>query len=783
MKIFAFFLFLAISFSTFGQLNQTVRGRVTDKITSQPIPGVNVYLKDEESKKGTTTDMNGNFILKNINVGRNTFVFSFIGYEKVVLNNIMVTSGKELILNVEMTEQVVEVEQVTVKAYKKGDIINKMATVSARTFSTEEAERYAGSWLDPARMATNFAGVLSTANDSRNDIVIRGNSPNGLLWRLEGVDIPNPNHFAAQGSSGGPISMLNSNQLARSDFFTGAFPAQYGNALSGVFDINLRNGNDMKHEFLAQMAVNGFEIGAEGPLSSKYEGSYIINARYSFLDFVKKLKLISLLETIVPVYSDLSFKFYVPTKIGNFSLIGLGGVDELKTDKDEFYNQGNPWFKTKLENNQYMGVLALVHKLNLNEKSTLKTSVAYSTAQTKNILYSMKQNELNKLLYWSEINEPQLSLSTVYTIKSNAKNNISAGFMIKEKNMTQIDSVNIGFRFVKQTELINKRIQLIQEFAEWKHRFSNSFDMYFGFHSQGLNFNYTKTFEPRLGVNWNFAKNQSFKFGYGIHAQMQNFQVYFAETTSPNGNTHWKTCENLDFTKAQHFVLGYNYNITENLNLRLESYYQDIWDVPVDPKPSNFSTLNLGAQYYNGAFDHDSLVNEGLGKNYGVDFTLEKYLNRNWYMLLTSSVFDSKYKPSDQIWRHTVFAANYSGNALFGVEFPVRKNSSIDFNFRVVWSGGIRPLYVDKQASVENGVVIYDDLKAYSERTKDYFKLDLKLTFRRNSKKSTQEWAFDISNATDHKNVFTESFNPGTGKTSYTYQLGLMPTGMFRVTF
>jgi hypothetical protein len=217
--------------------------------------------------------------------------------------------------------------------------------------------------------------------------------------------------------------------------------------------------------------------------------------------------------------------------------------------------------------------------------------------------------------------------------------------------------------------------------------------------------------------------------------------------------------------------------------MRLEGYYQDLWNVPSDPRPTNFSTLNLGAQYYNGAFDHDSLLNEGLGKNYGIDFTLERYLNKNWYMLITSSLFESKYKPSDNIWRHTVFAANYSGNALVGVEFPINKNSSFDFNLRTVWSGGIRPLFVDKEASVKNGYVIYDDLKAYSQRTRDYLKLDVKVTYRRNTKKSTQELAIDLSNATNRKNVFTESFDPSTGRMSYTYQLGLMPTAIFRVTF
>lgn len=143
-----------------------------------------------------------------------------------------------------------------------------MATVSARSFTVEETSRYAGSLNDPSRMAANYAGVSSTS-DARNDIIIRGNSPLGVLWRLNGMEIPNPNHFGSLGTTGGPVSILNNNLLDKSDFLTGAFPAEYGNALAGVFDLQMRSGNNEKTEFLGQVGFNGFELGAEGPIGKK----------------------------------------------------------------------------------------------------------------------------------------------------------------------------------------------------------------------------------------------------------------------------------------------------------------------------------------------------------------------------------------------------------------------------------------------------------------------------------------------------------------------------------
>jgi hypothetical protein len=276
-------IFIAFLLFTFSQANsqtitQTIKGIVVDKQTQMPIPGVIVQLINSEPIIATSTNEKGEFKLSNTPIGRWQINFQMVSYKEKYIT-IILNAGKESVSTIELEESVIQGQEIVVTAEQdKTKTNNKMSTVSSRLFSSEEAARYAGSRNDPARMAANFAGV-SGANDSRNDIIIRGNSPIGILWRLNGLDIPNPNHFGNSGSTGGPISILNNNTLDNSDFLSGAFAADYGNATSGVFDLKIRQGNNEKYEFLAQMGFNGFELGAEGPITKN--SSFLLNYRYS----------------------------------------------------------------------------------------------------------------------------------------------------------------------------------------------------------------------------------------------------------------------------------------------------------------------------------------------------------------------------------------------------------------------------------------------------------------------------------------------------------------------
>ncbi len=343
--LFRVLLLPAYSQGYHTSLAQVIRGTVVDKQTHSPLPGANVVLLDSDPVSGTTTNELGEFRLENVPLGRQGIYVSFIGYHPAVVKNLVVNSARETVLFIELEEKVETTGEITVTGnYRKDLTINKMASVSARTFTVEEAARYAGSREDVARMAMNFAGV-SGANDQRNDIIIRGNTPGGILWRLEDVDIPNPNHFAASGTTGGPIGMLNNNTLRNSDFYTGAFPAEYTNVFSGVFDLKMREGNNEQYEFLGQAGFNGFELGAEGPFKKGAKSSFLANYRYSTLEIFNMLG-ISFGTAGIPKYQDLNFKLSFPVRKGKITWFGLAGrstismLDSENNEADLYTDEG-----------------------------------------------------------------------------------------------------------------------------------------------------------------------------------------------------------------------------------------------------------------------------------------------------------------------------------------------------------------------------------------------------------------------------------------------------------
>ncbi len=334
-NIFILFCSLLFCLSTYAQDGipaQKVKGEVRNSNNQQPLIGASIILFGDKFKKEVRTNSKGGFKFDSIPVGRYSIKVTSIGFETQI-QNILLTSGKELILNLELIESYVLANTIEVTAAKDNFLpINESNLVSTSQFTIEDVERFAGSRGDPARMAQNYAGVLGVSN-LRNDIIIRGGSPTELLWRLDGLDLPNPNHFGTQGATGGTVGMINSGLLSNSDFVTGAFPAEYGDKMSGVFDLNTRNGNVDQYEYLAQLSYNGAELGIEGPLPFG-KGSFIANYRYSFLDFFKEVGM-DLGIVGVPRYQDGMMKIHLkPDEINQINITVLYGRNNIFMQRD-----------------------------------------------------------------------------------------------------------------------------------------------------------------------------------------------------------------------------------------------------------------------------------------------------------------------------------------------------------------------------------------------------------------------------------------------------------------
>lgn len=790
MKRHLVIAFLLLALASFSQtITQTVKGVVLDKQSQTPLPGVVVQVINSNPLLGTATNDKGEFKISGVPIGRWQIKFQVISYKEKYVT-IILNAGKESVLNIELEESVIQGQEVVVTAEQdKTRNNNKMSTVSSRLFSAEEAARYAGSRNDPARMAANFAGV-SGANDSRNDIIIRGNSPLGVLWRLNGLDIPNPNHFGNAGSTGGPVSILNNNTLDNSDFMTGAFAADYGNATAGVFDLRMRQGNNEKFEFLTQVGFNGFELGAEGPLNKKKNASFLIDYRYSTLSVFKALNIDFGTGAAVPQYQDITFKTdFNTSKAGKFSFWGIGGLSYvalLESDKkpgqDLYgYSSRDTYFKSNV------GAGGISHTFLFKNNAYIKTNVGVS-AQYNDIIAdridtSFKTPKNLKPEYRQRTQTTRYSFNTTYNKKFNARNFINGGLYADVFNTYFIDSVDnyFGYNTFVTLRDYSGSTALTRAFIQWQHKFSDNFLINTGVTNQYFLLNGSNAVEPRFGMKYSINNKQSLSLGGGLHSQLQPIYVYFASVTDSVSGKRTETNKQLDFTRAAHGVMAYDNNFAANFRLKAELYYQYIYNAPVKNYPNYFSALNLGADF--NSPNITNLVSKGTGYNYGLELTLEKFYSKGYYFLLTGSLFESKYKGSDHVLRNTAFNGNYVLNFLAGKEFKINQKHVLSLDLRATYAGGKRYTPIDLQKSILAKDQVVDESRGYSLQYPYYFRMDVKPGYRFNTKRLTHEFSVDIQNITQHENVFQQTYDITNETIKTDYQLKFFVIPQYRLLF
>ena len=777
MKIRTSLLIILCSISSYmhSQKNvQNLSGVILDENTLTPIPSANIVVLNTKPLLGTSSNFEGEFTLLNVPLGRHNIQVSSLGYEPVIITNVLVTSAKEGKISVTLKEITAQLNEIVItpKVHKEKPL-NKTALVSARLLSVEEANRYAGGFDDPARLASSFAGVAS--NISNNAIIIRGNAPKFIQWKMEGIEIPNPNHFADLGTfGGGGLTALSSNLLANSDFFTGAFPSEYNNAISGVFDMKMRKGNNSKHEHSAEVGLIGIDFASEGPLNKNKNSSYLINYRYSTL---------GLMSSLLPEdaqgtnYQDLAFKLnFYTEKAGSFSLWGLGLIDNSGTtaEKDVAlweYKRDRQNEKAK----QFMGAAGIKHryifKNNAYINSTLAISasgIKFKTDQLDTNLIAVPENEIKNSNY-------NITFKSVLNKKFNKFHTNRTGFsavgmhydlLLKEtKNTTQLETVvsKNGFS------------ALLSGFTNSTFSF-NKITLNAGINVQLFSLNNSYTIEPRLGVSYQINQKNKLSFGYGLHSRIEQLHTYFVKdpitNTTPN--------KELDFTKAHHFVASYDWSLSNNIHLKVEPYFQYLYDIPYI-KNSTTSLLNVEKDW----FDNDTYINGGKGKNYGVDITLEKYINNGLYYLFTASVFNSEYKTDTNTWYNTRFNRNYLMNFLIGKEYTVgqRNQNLLSINLRFSFQGGDRYSSIDIANSNATQDVVYNKTNPFTKQADNSFVSHITVNYQWNKKKTTQKLSLKIINATNYEEFLGHRYNLKKQQVDLYKEALLIPNLSYKISF
>ena len=787
---------------------QTVRGIIEEGNLGITLPGVHViWLGDSSKSTGVVSDENGEFLFKNLPVGIHSFEFSMMGYQKIIKRNIEVTSAKEVILKINMEEEVEMMDDVEI-VIEESAISDPFSILSGISIPMEDSKYATGGRGEPQRIIQNYPGVQG-ADDSRNDLVIRGNSPFGVIYLLEGIPLPNLNHFSIPGSTGGPVSVLNKNTLGNSGFYTGAFPASYGNSTAGIFDLNLRNGNNNQSEFTGQLGFLGTELFAEGPFKNK-KSSYIASYRYSTLGLFSSLG-INIGTDAIPKYQDGSFKINLKSTKNNkfnLALFGIGGSSNISIKIsgktiDDIYD--DPSTYSEIDRDQdfgtSMGAVGLTSRWLINQTSTLHTTIGTSFSKQGALHYLCEIDPGNSKFILSDPSRPVVDYTFItrknsaainYMSQKNSKSLFNAGVLMEfnhynfmDSTLTVIDKNDPAYGDYTIRWNTKESAALFQGFMQWKVNFSPKLKTVFGVHSQYYTLNNSKSLlEPRFGLSYNTSKNRTLSLGLGLHTQTLPEYTYFYK-----GIEDVPYNKNLDFMRSSHFVAGYETKIKSNYRIKSEIYYQYLDHIPIIDKPgSSYSLLNTGSGF--SRLFPDTLSNIGIGRNYGVEFTLERLSSNDHFFLFTTSLYNSKYKGGDQVWRDTEFNGNYMANILYGKQFNVKNRHLLYLGTKFTVAGGKRYGEVDMQKSYELREIVYMDATRNELRFKNYMRFDLNINYRINGNKLAHEIGLDLINITNRNNLLKLTYIPPVdvsidplGETREESQLGFLPIFYYKIDF
>lgn len=746
---------LLVSLNIFAQNTQTVKIHLSDRQSRLPVEGANVSIP--KYALSASTDAGGNVRFDGVPLGRLEVEVSSVEYGKYIYRELLLENARQLVLDLELQATGKELEEVKVTSSAP----STSALMSVESITAEQIMRFPATFFDPARLAMSFSGVANT-NDQANNVSVRGNAPEFVQWRMEGVEIVNPNHLSNAGmfsdkpaAVGGGTNILSAQMLGNMNFLSGAFPAGYSNALAGVFDMNLRNGNSEEYQHVTQAGLIGVDLSSEGPINKKKGSSYLVNYRYSFTGLLALAGVNFGGEAIT--FQDLAFNLNFPTrKAGTFTVFGMGGASSNIFAPD---TDSTKWESSKdLSNVDFygrMGLLGAKHSVKIFRKWNLRSVLVNSALENLRNSYSGNEN-----VDYDYAAKNYLSFSTALSGDLNALWAVNAGVQVSHQfnKFNYIDSDQIFYSFDNL---------LVQPYLRITNRRRARFNYNAGFVSPYYSYSGSQYLEPRLSADYTLTAGHKVKVAYGLHSQVVSNRVAFYLPYKP--------------ARSHHFTLGYQFDPDTRQSFTAELFYQNMFNL------TRFDSLYVSVLngYEIGDFTNgDYVLNQkNQGRNYGVELNYKHYLDNGFFALLNTTFYKSQFKAFDHKFYDTRYAGNYIFNATAGKEWEKTGGKLWGLNARLNWVGGFRDYQIYGQEYEGMLYVYYNMESPLYVKYDDYFRVDLRAYIKKSKKRGSETISLDIQNLTNRANVAYNYFDSYLMQVVQKKQLGLVPMLNYRWEF
>lgn len=758
MKIICVLFFvLSIQSVATSQETSSITGRVTEESTGLPLRRVTIgVLQGETLVAGGKTMPDGFFTITDVPVGEYTVRFNLVGYNTLLLDNVVVVSGEPTDMRVQLS--IVSTEEISVEEnrfVRPNDIAN-----SIKSLRYEEIRRSPGGFEDIGRVLQTLPGV-SFVNNGRNDLIVRGGAPTENLFVVDNTTVPNINHFGSQGSTGGPVSIIELDFVNEVDFISGAFPAKYGDKLSSVLDIRLRDGN--RNTFLADINLSATGLGAvlEGPIGSKKKGSWLFSANRSYLDLIFNAAGFG----FVPEYTSAQLKAVYDFSDKNSLTVNLwGNLDKVRFNNDDEEDRKDN--ENILQNNQNGYVNSYEFKSVLSPNSVLKLNLGRTYTKFD---YSGRDSLFTEV-FSNNTTEGNTTMKAEYLVFPSGSTQIETGAgwtfvnsnsdILRVADTTYFVDDQTGSRYVLPDLDINTDLQPGKAFAyaQLSQVFLSNFRLNIGarydYFSKISNKNY---FSPRASVVYNASPKLNFSLGYGIFYQSPSL-VWLAG---------YEQNKSLNEIRSDQYVAGVEYLFSADWRVTLEGYYKDYSDYPASTIRPFIVLSNTGGDFEQTQdFGIEPLVSKGTGYSKGIELYIQKALTTNYYGLINLSLFDAKYKALDGVERNSSFNNRFIFTILGG--YKPGKEWEISGKFRYI---GGRPFTPINPVDGTQLVSRYN-----SEYLPDFNSLDLRVDKRWNFSGWTLITYLDVQNVYGRKNISGYQWNKYTNQIEANESIGVLPT-------